>query len=56
MLMMLLVMLVMNLKRTLQVELQLFGEVHFVERTAWSPFFLMLGSQIGCPGARDLID
>ena len=32
--------------RTLQVELQLFGEVHFVERTAWSPFFLTLGLQI----------
>ena len=30
----------LHLKRGFQVELRLFGEVHFVPRTAWSPFFL----------------
>ncbi|CAE7864183.1 unnamed protein product [Symbiodinium sp. KB8] len=32
--------LLMSIVEPYQVELQLFGEVHFVERTAWSPFFL----------------
>ena len=30
----------MSIVEPYEVELQLFGEVHFVPRTAWSPFFL----------------
>ncbi|CAE7359211.1 unnamed protein product [Symbiodinium pilosum] len=32
--------LLMSIVEPYEVELQLFGEVHFVPRTAWSPFFL----------------
>ena len=33
----------MSIVTPVEVELQLFGEMHWVPRTAWSPFFLRLG-------------
>lgn len=32
--------LLMSIVTPVEVELQLFGEIHWVPRTAWSPFFL----------------